>query len=139
MSPSRTFSPGTMPAGSVSYSQAPTYSASPSVRRRTSVRSVTGAPSCSSRWMNPVSGATSSHAGSFKRPSMTGGVTTARAVAVGPWAQSDNDNRTVTMERHLRRFDPASECVTTLSGTVSPCRSVNTVLRRHPRSSSTTK
>src|SRR6266568_2647132 len=33
--------------------------------------------------MNPVMGGTSSHAGSFSRPSITGGVTTARAVAGG--------------------------------------------------------
>src|SRR5436190_23615412 len=39
---------------------------------------------------------------------------------------------------HYRRFDPSSVCFTTLSGTVSPCRSVKTVFRLNPRSSSTT-
>jgi len=39
---------------------------------------------------------------------------------------------------HLRCFDPSNEWFTTLSGTLSPCRSVNTALRRNPRSSSTT-
>src|SRR6266480_6120 len=82
MSPSRTCSPATIPAGSLSWSQAPTYRACPSVTMRTSVRSVTGAPSCSSRCTNPVTGVASSHAESVRRPSMTGGVTTARAVAV---------------------------------------------------------
>src|SRR6266550_7126519 len=82
MSPSRTCSPATIPAGSLSWSQAPTYRAWPSVTMRTSVRSVTGAPSCSSRCTNPVTGVASSHAESVRRPSMTGGVTTARAVAV---------------------------------------------------------
>ena len=37
-----------------------------------------------------------------------------------------------------RCFDPGSACFTTLSGTVSPCRSVKTVFRLNPRSSSTT-
>ena len=41
--------------------------------------------------------------------------------------------------RHLRRFDPSTECLMTRSGTVSPCRSVKTVFRINPRSSSTTK
>ena len=40
---------------------------------------------------------------------------------------------------HFRRFDPSNEWFTTLSGTLSPCRSVNTALRRNPRSSSTTR
>src|SRR2546429_5994550 len=35
-------------------------------------------------------------------------------------------------------FDPSSVCFTTLSGTVSPRRSVKTVFRLNPRSSSTT-
>src|SRR5437773_5124540 len=39
---------------------------------------------------------------------------------------------------HYRCFDPSSVCFTTLSGTVSPCRSVKTVFRLNPRSSSTT-
>src|SRR5207244_4155135 len=40
---------------------------------------------------------------------------------------------------HFRRFDPSNECLTTLSGTWSPCRTVNTAFRRNPRSSSTTR
>src|SRR5947208_2296983 len=52
----------------------------------------------------------------------------------------DGNVRSVTNGRnHLRRFDPSNECFTTLSGTCSPCRSVNTVLRRNPRSTSTTR
>ena len=39
---------------------------------------------------------------------------------------------------HYRCFDPSSVCFTTLSGTVSPCRSVKTVFRLNPISSSTT-
>src|SRR2546423_14184238 len=39
---------------------------------------------------------------------------------------------------HYRCFDPSSVCFTTLSGTVSPRRSVKTVFRLNPRSSSTT-
>src|SRR2546422_6790918 len=45
----------------------------------------------------------------------------------------------LTAPPYFRRFDPSSECFTTLSGTVSPCRTVNTAFRLNPRSTSTTR
>src|ERR1051326_1772929 len=116
MSPSRTCSPATIPVGSLSYSQAPTYSAWPSVRIRTSVRSVTGAPSCSSRCTKPVTGVASSHAGSVRRPSTTGGVTTACAVAVGPWRAQSDDSRTVSMECQEAGIERAAQQAPPLPG-----------------------
>src|SRR3954467_10637643 len=47
---------------------------------RTSVRSLTGWPSCSSRWTNPVSGSTDCHTGSSSLPSITGFCVTIVAV-----------------------------------------------------------
>src|ERR1051326_8133320 len=116
MSPSRTCSPATIPVGSLSYSQAPTYSAWPSVRIRTSVRSVTGAPSCSSRCTKPVTGVASSHAGSVRRPSTTGGVTTACAVAVGPWRAQSDDSRTASMECQEAGIERAAQQAPPLLG-----------------------
>src|SRR2546422_8980700 len=55
---------------------------------RTSVRSVTGCPSCSSRCTKPVTGSTVCHTGSVRRPSIIGGVVTTCARAMGseaPW------------------------------------------------------
>src|SRR5260370_21983704 len=60
------------------------------------------------------------------------GLATARVRGTG-WAGQDR----LRDAAHFRRFDPTSECRTTLSGTPSPSRRVNTALRLHPRSSST--